>query len=68
MEIWKYSFDDTSGLNLENVASKTLTLGLAGGVMKGTRNELIILFDDDYTIKRFNMSNSEVRHGTGLFK
>jgi len=68
LEIWKYQYDDTTGFTAETVGSVILTLGLAGFTEEGTRNELVILFDEDYKVKRFNMSNSDVRTGTGLFK
>ena len=66
LEIWKYRFEDTTGWNAANVASQTLTLGLAGTRRTGVEKELIILYNDDYTVKRFNMSASPVQRGTGL--
>ena len=66
LEIWKYRFEDTTGWNAANVASQTLTLGLAGSRRTGVEKELIILYNDDYTVKRFNMSASPVQRGTGL--
>lgn len=65
--IWKYRYDDTSALNLETVASVYFTLGLAGTKSKGTRNELVVLFDENDIVKRFNMSNSPIEIGTGIF-
>ena len=65
--IWKYQYDDTSMLNLETVASVYLTLGLAGTKSKGTRNELVVLFDENDIVKKFNMSNSPIETGTGIF-
>ena len=67
LEIWKYEFEDISHFTKETVASAVLTLGLAGGKSKGTVKELIVLFDDDYVVKRFNMSESPVQRGSGLF-
>jgi outer membrane protein assembly factor BamE (lipoprotein component of BamABCDE complex) len=67
LEIWKYRFEDTTGWNAGNIASATLTLGLAGSKQVGTEKELIILYNDDYTVKRFNMSSSPVQRGTGVF-
>jgi len=66
LEIWKYRYEDTTGLNAANIASQTLTLGLAGSRRVGTEKELIILYNDDYTVKRFNMSEAPVQRGTGL--
>lgn len=66
LEIWRYQYEDTTGLNPANIASQTLTLGLAGSRRTGTEKELVILFNDDYTVKRFNMSEAPVQRGTGL--
>jgi outer membrane protein assembly factor BamE (lipoprotein component of BamABCDE complex) len=66
LEIWTYNYEDTTGLNAANIASATLTLGLAGSRQIGTEKELIILFNDDYTVKRFNMSEAPVQRGTGF--
>ena len=65
--IWTYQYDDTSALTPETVGSVLLTLGLAGTKSKGTRNELVILFDEKNIVKKFNMSNSEIETGTILF-
>lgn len=66
LEIWKYTFEDVTSFNAANVASQTLTLGLAGSRVTGTQKELIILYNDNYTVKRFNMSSSPVQRGRGL--
>ena len=65
--IWTYQYDDTSALTIETVGSAILTLGLAGSKSKGTRNELVILFDEKDIVKKFNMSNSKIESGTLLF-
>jgi hypothetical protein len=65
--IWTYRYDDTSALTVETVGSVLLTLGLAGAKSEGTRNELVILFDENDVIKRYNMSNSPIETGTGIF-
>ncbi len=65
--IWKYLYDDTSALTIETVGSVLLTLGLAGIKSEGTRNELVILFDENDVVRKFNMSNSEIESGTLLF-
>ena len=49
------------------VGSVLFTLGLAGTKYKGTRNELVILFDEKNIVKKFNISNSEIETGTILF-
>jgi len=66
LEIWTYRYEDTTGFNAANIASQTLTLGMAGSRRTGTEKELIILFDDYYRVKRFNMSEAPVQRGTGF--
>ena len=65
--IWTYRYDNTSALTVETVGSVLLTFGLAGAKSEGTRNELVILFDENDVIKRYNMSNSPIETGTGIF-
>ena len=65
--IWTYRYDDTSALTMETVGSVVLTAGIAGTKARGTRNELVVLFDENDVVKRFNMSNSPIEAGTGLF-
>lgn len=65
--IWKYQYDDTTAFTPETVGSVILTLGLAGTKSEGTRNELVILFDENDIVKKFNMSNSDIETGTLLF-
>ena len=67
LEIWTYQYDDTSGLNAENLASFAFTLGLAGTKQTGDRKELVVLFDENNVVKRYNMSQSPVTKGTGIF-
>lgn len=65
--IWKYQYDDTTAFTPETVGSMIFTLGLAGTKSKGTRNELVILFDENDVVRKFNMSNSDIETGTLLF-
>ena len=67
LEIWTYQYDDTTALNAETMASVFLTLGLAGITQAGYRKELVVLFDENNTVKRYNMSKSPVTKGTSLF-
>ena len=67
LEIWKYEYVDASALTAETVGSAILTLGLAGSKSKGTKYELTLLFNDDGTVKKFNMNDSAVEAGTGIF-
>tara|TARA_B110000503_G_scaffold113266_1_gene170001 strand:- start:84 stop:482 length:399 start_codon:yes stop_codon:yes gene_type:complete len=66
--IWTYQFDDTTALTPETIGSVLFTWGLAGTKTKGTRNELVVLFDENNLVKKFNMSNSKINSGTNLFK
>lgn len=65
--IWTYRYDDTSAMTLETVGSVVLTAGLAGTKSRGTRNELVVLFDENNVVRKFNMSNSPIEAGTGVF-
>ena len=65
--IYKYRYDDASGLNAKTAVSVLFTWGLAGYKMQGTRLELVILFDESNLVKNFNFSTSEVDGGTGIF-
>ena len=65
--IYKYRYDDASGLNAKTAASVLFTWGLAGYKMEGTRLELVVLFDENSIVKNYNFSTSEVDGGTGLF-
>jgi len=65
--IYKYRYDDASGMNAKTAASVLFTWGLAGYKMEGTRLELVVLFDEDSVVKNYNFSTSDVDGGTGLF-
>ena len=65
--VWKYEFDDTS-MDLITIPSLIFTAGLAGTRSSGTRKQLNILFNDDDTIKKINMTESPVTTGTMLMK
>jgi outer membrane protein assembly factor BamE (lipoprotein component of BamABCDE complex) len=67
LEIWKYEYVDASAMTAETVGSMLLTFGLAGTKTEGTKYELTILFNDNDTVKKFNMNDSEVQSGTGIF-
>lgn len=67
LAIWTYQFDDVTAFTPETVASTLLTFGLAGTKARGTRNELVVLFDKENVVKQFNMSNSPIEAGTGVF-
>lgn len=65
--IWTYMYDDTSALTPETIGSVILTAGLAGTKARGVRSQLVILFNEDDVVQRFNMSNSDIESGTLLF-
>ena len=67
LTVWTYMYDDTSALTAETIGSVVLTLGLAGTKARGTRNELVVLFDDKNVVKKYHMSNSPIESGTGVF-
>lgn len=67
LPIWTYQYDDTTTFTPETVGSVVLTLGLAGTKARGTRNELVILFDENNLVRNFSMSNSPIEAGTGVF-
>ena len=59
LEIWTYEFD--------NVAMTAGSyLNPFGTTMKGTRKELVVLFDENGIVKRARMSESDVEEKYGL--
>ena len=63
MEIWKYRLDDIKADAINYVP----LVNLFGSSFSGTRKELVILFNDDGTVKRNSMSESDVQSKSGLF-
>ena len=63
MEIWKYRLDDLKADAINYVP----LVNLFGSSYSGTRKELVILFNDDGTVKRNSMSESDVQNKSGLF-
>jgi hypothetical protein len=63
MEIWKYRLDDMRADAINYVP----IVNLFGSSFTGTRKELVILFNDDGTVKRNSMSESDVQNKTGMF-
>ena len=66
--IWKYQFDNTTTLTPQTLVSIIFTWGLVGTKTIGTRKELVILFDKNDVVRKFNMSNRKINQGTNLFK
>ena len=63
MEIWKYRLDDLKADAINYVP----IVNWFGQSFSGTRKELVILFNDDGTVKRNSMSESDVQNKSGLF-
>jgi hypothetical protein len=63
MEIWKYRLDDMRA----DAVNYVPIVNLFGSSFTGTRKELVILFNDDGTVKRNSMSESDVQNKTGMF-
>ncbi len=63
LEIWKYRFD-----NLDADAVNYIPIvNLFTQSYSGDRKELVILFNDDGTVKRSSMAESDVSVKSGLF-
>ena len=63
LQIWKFRLDDMTA----DAVNFVPFLNLLGSSMSGTRKELVILFDDDDVVKRFNMLESDVQTKSGIF-
>ena len=63
MEIWKYRFDnlDADAVNYIPIVNWFTTS------YSGDRKELVILFNDNGTVKRSSMAESDVTSKAGLF-
>lgn len=42
-------------------------VGMFGGTMSGKKKELVIMYDKNDVVKRYSMSESDVKQKTGLF-
>jgi len=62
-EIWKYELSKMSA----DASSYIPVVGLFAGSSSGVKKELTILFDEDSKVKKFNMSESDVKVRTGMF-
>lgn len=63
LEIWNYEF---AKMNADAVNFVPI-LNLFGSSASGTKKELVVLFDENDTVRRFSMSESEVSTKTGIF-
>ena len=62
--IWKFRLDDLRA----DAVSYIPIVNWFGSSSSGTRKELVVLFDDEDVVKRVNMSESDVKTKTGVFK
>lgn len=62
--IWKYRLDDVRA----DAVSYIPVVNWFGSSASGTRKELVVLFDDNDVVKRVNMSESDVKTKSGIFK
>ena len=62
-EIWKYELSKMSA----DATSFIPVVSLFAASSSGVKKELVILFNDDDTVKKFNMSESDMKVRTGLF-
>jgi len=63
LEIWKYDLEKLHSDAVEYIP----IVGLFGSSKSGTRKTLVILFDDNDVVKKFNMSESPVTVKSGIF-
>ena len=63
LEIWKYRLDDMRADAINYVP----IVNWFGSSLSGTRKELVLLFNDDGTVKRNSMSESDVQNKSGMF-
>ena len=64
LAIWKYEFADMKS----DAVNFVPIVNFFGSSMSGTKKELVILFNDDMTVKRSSMAESDVQTKTGLFR
>jgi outer membrane protein assembly factor BamE (lipoprotein component of BamABCDE complex) len=62
-EIWKYELSNVSG----DAVNYIPIVNMFGSSASGKKKELIVLFNDNGTVKKYNMSESDVQVKTGLF-
>jgi len=63
LEIWKFKLSKVSA----DATSYIPVVSLFAGSSSGTEKELTILFDENDKVKKYNMSESEIKIRTGLF-
>jgi len=63
LEIWNYEF---SNLSLDAINYIPI-VNMFGTASSGKKKELVVLFDQAGVVKRYSMSESDVKNKTGLF-
>ncbi|HYD97172.1 MAG TPA: hypothetical protein VEC01_17735 [Noviherbaspirillum sp.] len=63
LEIWNFEFTNVSA----DAISYVPIVNLFGASASGKKKELVVLFDQNGTVKRYSMSESNVTQKTGLF-
>lgn len=64
LEIWRYEFANVKADAINYVP----IVNFFGSSSSGTKKELVILFNEDMTVKRSSMAESDVQTKTGLFR
>lgn len=62
LEIWTYQFDDVSS----DAVNFVPVVNLFTSSYSGTRKELVVLFDDNDVVKKYSMSESDVKTKGGV--
>lgn len=62
-EVWNYELSKMSA----DMVSFIPVVSMFGSSASGTKKELVVLFDREGIVRRFAMSESEVKQGSGLF-
>jgi outer membrane protein assembly factor BamE (lipoprotein component of BamABCDE complex) len=63
LEVWNYDFTNVSA----DAISYVPIVNLFGASASGKKKELVVMYDDANVVKRFAMSESDVKQKTGLF-
>lgn len=63
LEIWSYEFTNVS----LDAISYVPIVNLFGATSSGKKKELVVMFDQAGIVKRYSMSESDVKNKTGLF-
>ena len=63
LEIWSYDFSNVSA----DAVSYIPVVSMFGATASGKKKELVVMYDTGDVVKRFSMSEADVKHKTGLF-